>query len=133
MSCVYFIEGGGFVKIGRTTHLASRLRSLQAASPVPLTVAFVLEGGCDVETALHRHFAASRRHGEWFALPEGWIDEALEVADGVPAIDLTEALSERRLPEPPRLIRRTFDPVTGAPLPHTNKPFTGDDGENGSE
>lgn len=113
---VYFVEGAGLVKIGRSDNPASRIRDLQAASPVQLTTALILEGGVLLEGAMHRRFAAFRRHGEWFALPEGWQAEARAV----------EAPAETPPPPSrdfPRVVRRTFDPETGEPLPHTNEPI----------
>lgn len=77
---VYFIAGGGLVKIGRSVNVAQRLAAIQAASPVPVTVELVVAGSSRVEARLHEHFARYRRHGEWFDLPDGWREEALEVA-----------------------------------------------------
>ncbi|MFE7360679.1 DNA translocase FtsK [[Kitasatospora] papulosa] len=61
---VYFIRNGNRVKIGYTTHLAARVGALA------LTLRFVvltLDGGRDLETAMHRRFAAERVEGtEWF-------------------------------------------------------------------
>jgi hypothetical protein len=71
---VYFLTGAHLTKIGLTTDLDKRLAMLQAASPVALTLMLVLKGGRDLERALH--FDAFRRHGEWFALPVGWENDA---------------------------------------------------------
>ena len=63
----YFVqaEGGGPIKIGRTNAgITTRLRDLQAGSPVPLVV--VGELPIDVEAMLHFEFESDRLHGEWF-------------------------------------------------------------------
>lgn len=61
---VYFIRNGNRVKIGYTTNLAARVAALT------LTLRFVvltLDGGRDLETIMHRRFAAERLEGtEWF-------------------------------------------------------------------
>lgn len=59
--------GSNTVKIGRTTNLAKRVADIQRMSPVPLAVLWQTPGGHELETALHRHFACLRSHGEWFA------------------------------------------------------------------
>lgn len=68
--CVYVIgtPGSPLVKIGRTANLEGRIGTLRRMSPVPLHVLGTLGGGHELETALHRHFAAQRAHGEWFDL-----------------------------------------------------------------
>ncbi|MFJ9690356.1 GIY-YIG nuclease family protein [Streptomyces bacillaris] len=67
---VYVIgsPGSHFVKIGFSKTPQKRLSTLQIGSPVPLTLLATFEGGRDLETSLHRHFASRRRHGEWFEL-----------------------------------------------------------------
>ncbi len=67
---VYFVahEPTAVVKIGTTNNLATRLRQLQAGSPVPLSVLFCIPGGRAIERELHTRFATSRTHGEWFKL-----------------------------------------------------------------
>jgi hypothetical protein len=63
---VYFIDGGDNIKIGFTRSIRQRLKSLQAASPVPLKVICVVKGGKLREAAFHETFAHLRVHGEWF-------------------------------------------------------------------
>jgi hypothetical protein len=69
--CVYFIEGGGLVKIGLSNDFASRFAALCRMSPVPLTLRHRVM--CDdkgsalkLERELHTRFASARHHGEWF-------------------------------------------------------------------
>lgn len=63
---VYFIEGGGLIKIGVAFMPEWRMEQLQAMSPVPLTLLAIAPGGYELETKLHLKFAKSRVHGEWF-------------------------------------------------------------------
>ncbi len=63
----YFIGGEtGPVKIGFTDNLERRLKALQAASPVMLSVLATTGGGIFAELAYHERFADDRLHGEWF-------------------------------------------------------------------
>ncbi|TQE40250.1 GIY-YIG nuclease family protein [Streptomyces ipomoeae] len=65
-SVVYFLANGGRVKIGYTTNLKSRLGSLALRRSAAL---LALQGGPELERALHSHFAAYRDGStEWFEL-----------------------------------------------------------------
>lgn len=68
---LYFIQGqntpGGPIKIGLANNVDSRLRDIQACSPIPLHVLHKLSGASrEVETSLHVRFGKDRLHGEWF-------------------------------------------------------------------
>ncbi len=63
---VYFIRGGGLIKIGVANDVASRFRSIRTMSPVPLELLGFIEGDKATELSLHAKFAGARRHGEWF-------------------------------------------------------------------
>lgn len=64
---VYFIAcGDDLIKIGHTTNLRSRLRSLRTATPKELRVLLVIPGTRDDEQELHRRFSAHRAGREWF-------------------------------------------------------------------
>lgn len=65
---IYFIQAdiGGPIKIGYAGDVANRLRELQCGSPFPLVLLRVENGTLADEKRLHRHFAATRLHGEWF-------------------------------------------------------------------
>lgn len=66
---VYFVKANHshLVKIGVSENPASRFKGLQAASPEPLTLLGVTEGGGrELEKSLHERFADDRSHGEWF-------------------------------------------------------------------
>ncbi len=73
MARVYAIEGAGtgLIKLGRAIDPAKRLRELQVGSPVQLRLlASAPETLRRTESALHRTFASSRSHGEWFRLTD---------------------------------------------------------------
>lgn len=64
----YFIGGdSGAIKIGFSTDLKARFASIQACSPVLLSVLATAPGGKTREEAYHLQFADDRLHGEWFA------------------------------------------------------------------
>jgi len=64
---VYLVEGGGLIKIGFTEDPTSRMRDLQAGSPVSLRLLALGRGDGNIERLFHSTFSTSRRHGEWFA------------------------------------------------------------------
>lgn len=63
---VYFVRAGDSVKIGTSTNIAARIRSLQTGCPVPLELLAVAKGGQAEEAEFHRRFAQLRKNGEWF-------------------------------------------------------------------
>lgn len=65
---VYVIgqPGRRVVKIGTTSNLHARLRSLQTASPVRLEVLWAGRGGRRLEAWLHNELESLRLEGEWF-------------------------------------------------------------------
>ncbi len=89
---VYFIgDGMGHVKIGFSVNVGMRLRELQSANPLPLTVLAVLKGGCELESSLHQRFAEHRLQGEWFRLTP-------EIADYVSTIPKPEPAAKPAAP-----------------------------------
>lgn len=63
-SIVYFILNGNRVKIGYTTNLIGRVRALAQATD---SVILALDGGRELESALHNRFACFRvGSSEWF-------------------------------------------------------------------
>lgn len=79
---VYFIRLGSRVKIGYTTHLAARITGLSLATRF---VVLTLDGGRELETQLHRHFAAEREEGtEWFAYSRRLRDYIVSHQEGFP-------------------------------------------------
>jgi hypothetical protein len=73
---VYFIAGAGLIKIGISTNITSRFRSIRNSSPVPLELLGSFPGTTMYEGWLHRKFAHLRRHGEWF-------EDAAELRDEI--------------------------------------------------
>lgn len=75
---IYIIAAGEFIKIGFTTDLTARVRYLQVANPMPLTVLGTLPGSVVTEKMLHNRFMADRTGGEWFRRSpafEAWLTE----------------------------------------------------------
>lgn len=69
---VYFIRNGNRVKIGTTTELKRRIRTLALR---PENVVLLLDGGQQLERELHRKFAGLRiGNTEWFAYDGPLID-----------------------------------------------------------
>lgn len=69
-SCVYFVEAGGFIKIGVTENINARLSSLQTGCPLPMTLIKVIRGGRKTEERIHKRFSHLRSQGEWFQKTE---------------------------------------------------------------
>lgn len=66
---IYFIVSGDHVKIGYSDKVEKRFRSLQTASPTPLTLlAEVPDKTKQDERQLHRRFVRYHAQGEWFTL-----------------------------------------------------------------
>ncbi len=58
----------GLYKIGFSRTVDRRLISLQAGSPVPLTLLFYVNGNRNFEKYVHQTFAQYNTHNEWFDL-----------------------------------------------------------------
>ena len=75
---VYFIEGGGYTKIGKADDPQKRLKELQTGSPFPLSLKFVTEGGFEKESQIHSALSKYRFNGEWFEITYDWCDEFVD-------------------------------------------------------
>lgn len=65
---VYFVEAPGRgIKVGYSTNVQGRLRSLQCSSPTPLKVLATIDGTIQVEQRIHALLNDHRLSGEWFA------------------------------------------------------------------
>lgn len=64
---VYFVQSGDLVKIGFSTDLRKRLKTLQTACPRPIVLLHRFQGTRDDEKRVHRRFSHLRMRGEWFA------------------------------------------------------------------
>ena len=72
------------IKIGITTNVPSRIKSLNTASAIPLKLGVQWDVGiysADVERVTHRLLKAFRLNGEWFVVPEDFIWGALRLAN----------------------------------------------------
>lgn len=66
---IYFIGGGGFVKIGWTEKdIYGRLNSLQVGCPHELFILGLRPGSVLVEWEFHERFKEHHLRGEWFVL-----------------------------------------------------------------
>lgn len=89
---IYFIRNGDFIKIGRAKNPDVRLAQLQTAHPHKLALVCTMEGGPDVEKALHNHFAANRANGEWFLLSDSEVFAVVDEFKVMGAATIEEAL-----------------------------------------
>lgn len=67
---VYVIECAGVFKIGTTTNLATRLRTIGSMCPMPVRLVAKMHGGRQTEMLLHDRFRERHSHGEWFRLTD---------------------------------------------------------------
>lgn len=81
---IYFIQSGeaGRIKIGHSTSVESRLRSIQCASPQPVRLLAQAEGGPDFERIVHRILEKHRVHMEWFEPHQDVFDVIRQVRAG---------------------------------------------------
>lgn len=65
---VYFVQmgEGGPIKIGSAADLGKRVSGLDTASPYPLRLLGVLNGGVALEREMHKRFRAHHMRLEWF-------------------------------------------------------------------
>ena len=73
-SVVYVVACGDFVKIGTTTNLSMRIKTLDAMNPYPVRLLASIKGAHGAEATLHRHFRSSHHRGEWFKLTDEMAD-----------------------------------------------------------
>lgn len=77
---VYFIEGGGLIKIGVALAPIERIQQLQSMSPVPLRLVATMAGGYPQERLLHSRFANCHSHGEWYFPAAELLEYIIEVS-----------------------------------------------------
>jgi hypothetical protein len=101
---VYFIRPvgrDGPIKIGCSAHPVRRLEGLMCWSPQALEVLVTLPGDFKLEGKLHRLFAKSHDHNEWFRETPRLLKLIDDLKAGVPvyeAIDLDAAEGKIRQP-----------------------------------
>lgn len=65
-SGIYIVGFHGYIKIGWSDNIRTRLKSLQQALPETLLLHATMPGSVDDERALHRRFSEYSTRGEWF-------------------------------------------------------------------
>lgn len=78
---VYIIQSDtGFIKIGMTSNLKSRLKTLRSASPHELELLGYVKTNKYgfLEKLIHKHFAEYNKNGEWFDVK---LEKVLEYID----------------------------------------------------
>ncbi|EBX1651016.1 TPA: GIY-YIG nuclease family protein [Salmonella enterica] len=70
----------GLTKIGYSSNIPQRIKSLGNSGPYCLKLECLIPGGRETENMLHRKFAAKRKHGGWFALSKDDIEGLKSVA-----------------------------------------------------
>ena len=68
---LYFIRAGDFVKIGRTSDLDGRMKTLQVGCPHEIEEATGFSGCGSEERVVHTRLAAHKVRGEWFRWHDG--------------------------------------------------------------
>jgi hypothetical protein len=80
---VYFIAGGGLIKIGVTVDVDERLQRLRLSCPVELRHFGSFPGTQNTERELHKKFAHIRHHGEWFQDTQELRDEIIRLCGDI--------------------------------------------------
>ena len=63
---IYFLECQRYVKIGMTTDVHARVKSIKVCCPLPMNLLRTIEGGRNTELFLHEKFKHLRCENEWF-------------------------------------------------------------------
>lgn len=95
---LYFVEavGVGRIKIGSTTNLNDRMKSIGWGSPVETELLFSTMGTWRDEGALHHHFREAHVRGEWFHA--GPVRALIAEFERMAPCAVAERLSELPLP-----------------------------------
>jgi len=110
---IYFIgnKDMGWVKIGHTGTLRSRLSAIQTSCQFKVSVLGTMrvtrESAIDSEAMLHRRFSANRLNGEWFGITEQLLEfiasncdpepTKVVVQDAVRVIPPIDFMTERKI------------------------------------
>ena len=87
MEEVYFLRErrkNGFIKIGSTTGLPARIRTLQQGNPHELKIIATIPGCYNVEKTIRKNLEAFKFRGEWFEPA----DEVLDYIKKIQRVDL---------------------------------------------
>lgn len=86
---IYILRGDRHCKIGFTTNLVKRYKTLASSPDVKLIHAF--RGSREDEAKLHKLFSPYRVSGEWFDLPENIISSLMGITSSDQLSDLEES------------------------------------------
>jgi hypothetical protein len=93
---VYFIKPIGMdgpIKIGFSQNPKHRLEQLMVWSPFPLEIAAAMPGTWHDEQELHKRFASTRLHKEWFSASPELLEYIATVPTGMIRADLIEMVA----------------------------------------
>ncbi len=76
-SVVYLIESAGVHKIGFTTSIDVRMKTIQSMCPMPVMLVETAPGCRLQERMLHHAYRHRHSHGEWFRLTAEDVSEAV--------------------------------------------------------
>jgi hypothetical protein len=80
-SFVYVVESNGIYKIGHTTNVPRRVKSIQTSCPFLVKPLVIINGGVELEKSLHTKFKSKNTYGEWFTLKQEDIETILKQND----------------------------------------------------
>jgi hypothetical protein len=84
-SRIYLIRSAGVYKIGVTTSIESRIKTIQSMCPRPVKLLATAWGTAKQERMMHHIFRHRRSHGEWFRLTAEDVANALDFMSRVEA------------------------------------------------
>ena len=117
---IYFIVARGRIKIGTTRgDVQKRINAIGKMNPHPLKLYAAIEGGHQLERAIHQHFSRFRVNGEWFSFdPELRRDIDILVAEGPSALGLEPAKPKKHAaPQPQPTAKNKIGGISGAMWP----------------
>jgi hypothetical protein len=92
---IYFLQESGMsaIKIGTSTNVSRRVRSLECGMPHELTLLTTMSGGHSMEALIHRFFGYARIRSEWFRPVPALLEYIAEIKlvgpgfDGAPPVE----------------------------------------------
>ena len=93
---LYIASSGKYYKIGISEDPDKRIQQLNTANPegVELIASFDTECAEATEHEFHKAFAARRVNGEWFNVPESYIEFIIDLGSDVPIDEISAWLTE---------------------------------------
>lgn len=110
---VYFVEGGGRIKIGFSVKPGDRIKTLSTGSPHHLKLVGTMPGSYRLEKAIHQQLAEYRVQGEWFTDCE-WVRFVVDtlLTEGPSAIGCNFEPQKKTVLRTPRLVPSARDDVS---------------------